>query len=109
MTLADLTTRAETLTQRFKLACTSACQYEDPRGRGITKRVYKQPLTIYRKKTHCKHGHDFTPENTGTTAAGHRFCRTCKKATQHLYYMTRVRPVTDRYRKGAATHPQETP
>lgn len=34
-------------------------------------------------KTHCKRGHEFTPENTGTaTWSGPtaRFCRTCKRA-----------------------------
>jgi hypothetical protein len=30
------------------------------------------------KKTHCKHGHEFTPENTGVQAGGRgRRCRTC--------------------------------
>jgi hypothetical protein len=32
-------------------------------------------------KTHCKRGHEFTPENTGpATWSGGRFCRTCKRA-----------------------------
>jgi hypothetical protein len=31
------------------------------------------------KKTHCKHGHEFTPENTGTQGNGGRFCRTCSR------------------------------
>lgn len=30
-----------------------------------------------RLKTHCKHGHEFTPENTSTTHDGKRVCRTC--------------------------------
>lgn len=28
-------------------------------------------------RTHCKHGHEFTPENTRVTAQGYRKCRTC--------------------------------
>lgn len=27
--------------------------------------------------THCKHGHEFTPENTRINAHGHRCCRAC--------------------------------
>jgi hypothetical protein len=30
-------------------------------------------------KTHCKRGHEFTPENTRTNERGHRWCRTCGK------------------------------
>jgi hypothetical protein len=29
------------------------------------------------KKTHCKNGHEFTPENTYVAAKGHRVCRAC--------------------------------
>lgn len=32
-------------------------------------------------KTHCIHGHPFSPENTRIDTAGKRVCRTCKKAT----------------------------
>lgn len=32
-----------------------------------------------KKKTHCKRGHEFTPENTYMTPAG-RSCKTCRKA-----------------------------
>ena len=31
------------------------------------------------RKTHCKHGHPFTAENTLTNGAGARECRTCKR------------------------------
>lgn len=31
-------------------------------------------------KTHCKHGHEFTPENTYVTSEGKRQCKTCNKA-----------------------------
>jgi len=30
--------------------------------------------------THCKNGHEFTPENTYVTPKGSRECRICKKA-----------------------------
>ncbi len=33
-----------------------------------------------REKTHCKRGHEFTPENTYMTSAGGRSCRTCRAA-----------------------------
>ena len=32
-------------------------------------------------KTHCKHGHEFTPENTYRTERG-RWCRTCRRASR---------------------------
>ena len=31
------------------------------------------------RKTHCKHGHEFTPENTKTGWRGERVCLTCRK------------------------------
>jgi hypothetical protein len=30
-------------------------------------------------KTHCKHGHEFTPENTSLDSRGHKRCRTCTR------------------------------
>jgi WhiB family transcriptional regulator, redox-sensing transcriptional regulator len=33
-------------------------------------------------KTHCKHGHRFTAENTYYTPDGHRRCRTCLREAQ---------------------------
>jgi hypothetical protein len=33
-----------------------------------------------RDATHCKHGHEFTPENTYRRREGGRKCRTCMKA-----------------------------
>lgn len=31
------------------------------------------------RKTHCKYGHAFTPENTGSHGGG-RYCRTCSRS-----------------------------
>ncbi len=35
--------------------------------------------SINAAKTHCKHGHEFTPENTYTAPKGGRSCRTCMR------------------------------
>lgn len=32
-----------------------------------------------RPKTHCRRGHEFTPENTYVSPKGHRSCRTCAR------------------------------
>lgn len=34
-------------------------------------------------KTHCKHGHEFSPENTRVNADGSRACRACARASFH--------------------------
>lgn len=33
-----------------------------------------------RHKTHCKYGHEFSPENTYLTMEGSRACRACGRA-----------------------------
>lgn len=35
------------------------------------------PSAINARKTHCDHGHEFTPENTMSRSEGGRRCRTC--------------------------------
>jgi HNH endonuclease len=34
-------------------------------------------------KTHCKHRHEFTPENTYTNPRGQRECKTCRRASMY--------------------------
>lgn len=36
-------------------------------------------------KTHCKRGHEFSPENTIVTKSGHRNCRECGRIYQRAY------------------------
>lgn len=36
-------------------------------------------MNRYVGMTHCKRGHEFTPENTGITSAGARRCRACER------------------------------
>lgn len=38
------------------------------------------------RQTHCKHGHEFTPENTITPKGGGRECRECKRARDRQRY-----------------------
>jgi len=47
-----------------------------------------------RNKTHCKWGHEFTPENTGTRSRKcrpreNRMCKTCKNTSERLRYAIR--------------------
>lgn len=36
------------------------------------------PSAINAVKTHCKHGHEFTSDNTYVTKKGQRHCKTCR-------------------------------
>lgn len=38
-------------------------------------------------KTHCKRGHEFTPENTYMKSMGKRQCRECKRKLERSYYL----------------------
>ncbi len=37
------------------------------------------------RKTHCDHGHPFTPENTAITREGFRDCRECRRQISRRY------------------------
>lgn len=55
---------------------------------------YKAPFTHKNKrkpKTHCKHGHEFTPENTHIRPNGTRRCRECNRI-MNSRFPTRQRP-----------------
>lgn len=39
-----------------------------------------RPVPIgHRSRTHCPSGHEYTPENTGRTSTGWRYCSTCNR------------------------------
>jgi hypothetical protein len=45
------------------------------------------PVARHSRKTHCKHGHEFTSENTiryPSSPPTHRICRKCDAARQKL-------------------------
>lgn len=64
---------------------TIAIRYE--RGYSLQQILSKKYLhgTKNRSKTHCKRGHEFTPENTYVWN-GHRTCLACRRAFEKLYY-----------------------
>jgi len=37
-------------------------------------------------KTHCQHGHEFSPENTKVSKRGYRTCRTCHRDNMRARY-----------------------
>jgi len=43
------------------------------------------------KKTHCKHGHEFTPENTGAKGNSGRYCKACVLERGRTNYAKRNR------------------
>lgn len=44
------------------------------------------------RKTHCRHGHEFSAENTGYECDGSRYCKMCHKIKHRLTYIPRWRP-----------------
>lgn len=44
-----------------------------------------------RNKTHCKHGHEYTPENTYYKKNGGRDCRTCQKIANLKYLANKTK------------------
>jgi HNH endonuclease len=53
--------------------------------RGEHNRIEWRPKAYFAAMTHCKRGHEFTPQNTYITAKGRRSCRACHAAWQRTY------------------------
>jgi hypothetical protein len=43
----------------------------------------ESPVAVYARRTHCKHGHEFSLDNTSYTKRNTRICLTCRRATRH--------------------------
>lgn len=55
-----------------------AVTQEENKRRANLQRDYSKTKSFNASKTHCKRGHEFSPENTRTTPVG-RFCRACQR------------------------------
>jgi hypothetical protein len=44
------------------------------------------------RKTECKRGHPFTPENTGRTGGGGRYCKQCRHDANLVWFATHPHP-----------------
>lgn len=53
-------------------------------------------------RTHCVHGHEYTPENTIVRKNGWRMCRTCHSAWGKDHYRRNRERIAERRRKVAA-------
>lgn len=64
-------------------------------------------------KTHCKRGHEFTPENTGRDHRGDRYCKKCQRVLRHGYYHGDIdssrRKSRDKMRLRRSREKEETP
>ena len=50
--------------------------------RGEQERRYLAQVLLSAQRTHCKHGHAFTPENTRVHAKGYWLCKICCRAVK---------------------------
>ena len=73
--------KVDTIVQRASIGMTfdalmKKTRYANKHGwrAAVAARVANQ-----RVRAQCKHGHDYTPENTGISKQGHRFCRSCHR------------------------------
>lgn len=84
-TVAELAERSglktDTIAERAKKGLTLA-EILSPEKRvfmGGWEKAYKRSLAVRTARTHCVHGHEFTPENTYVTKEGWRNCRACSR------------------------------
>jgi hypothetical protein len=63
-------------------------------------------------KTHCKQGHEFTPENTRITEDGSRVCKTCTRMRDASYRQMNLEAKREKDRiraqKKRDAHPEES-
>jgi hypothetical protein len=62
------------------------------RGEHLAAHDYKAVRTLAKQRseaTHCKRGHEFSPENTHRGADGKRKCLTCKRARERAAWPAR--------------------
>lgn len=65
-------------------ACVNPEHLEPVTGRENQMRSPITVIAINSAKTHCVHGHEFTPENTHVRKRGSRECRTCMRDRERI-------------------------
>lgn len=65
--------------------------YKPGNCRWATKSEQFENRRPYKKRSHCRNGHEFTPKNTYLVPKGGRSCRTCRRLT-HLRLRSKERP-----------------
>lgn len=63
-------------------------------SRSTTANAVAAHAAMQRARTHCKHGHEFTPENTYTHKTL-RTCRICRAAWDRFLYFKKKIPITE--------------
>ncbi len=63
-------------------ACVNPYHLEPVSNRENIRRAAAHGLLGGARKTHCKYGHEFSPENTRRDKHGHRSCRACARIHQ---------------------------
>lgn len=68
-----------------KIYCSSNCRTTawKHRRNGVKTRIRGKDRAI--EKLICRHGHERTKENTGTSSRGHRYCMICHRAAQRRW------------------------
>lgn len=62
---------------RARMSETIAARHQDPAIAAGFRKGLETANRNRREKTHCKNGHEFTPENTRRDGKGWRYCRRC--------------------------------
>lgn len=75
--------KADTIMERAP-HCATLEELLDPK-----RRTFYEGLSMSQNfgKTHCNHGHEYTPENTYRTPAGYRQCRVCNTRRDRESYL----------------------
>jgi len=92
---------------RPKVAICRGCMRANSERRNLRLgKVIRSRNPKTRRVTHCKHGHEYTDENTYYKPSGHRGCKTCLKIGYKSVY--KKKPKKTHCRRGHEYSPENT-